>query len=83
MKNLAVSAILVFALIWFYFIRDTGNDKEVKNNIQAGTTTVAFGDSLTKGKGAPSGKSYPAQLSKLLGVSIINKGRNGDTTVTA
>ena len=41
---------------------------------------VAFGDSLTEGVGASPGHDYPALLSQLLGVSIINLVRSGETT---
>jgi acyl-CoA thioesterase-1 len=44
---------------------------------------VAFGDSLTEGYGASEGRSYPALLSKRLGVEIVNAGRSGDTTSSA
>jgi lysophospholipase L1-like esterase len=41
---------------------------------------IAFGDSLTAGYGAEAGNDYPKQLSKKLGVTIENFGRNGETT---
>lgn len=43
------------------------------------STIVAFGDSLTFGKGATNDKSYPAQLELITGYKIINTGLNGDT----
>ncbi|WP_456323095.1 GDSL-type esterase/lipase family protein [Hydrogenimonas sp.] len=39
---------------------------------------VAFGDSLTKGDGASPRKNYPAQLSDMLGIDIINEGHSGE-----
>ena len=49
----------------------------------AGTTVVAFGDSLVAGRGAPSGRDFASMLSRRLGVPIINAGRSGDTTRSA
>jgi len=44
---------------------------------------ICFGDSLTAGIGAGSGMDYPAQLAKLIGKPVINRGISGDTTATA
>ena len=49
----------------------------------AGTTVVAFGDSLVAGRGAPSGRDFASVLSSRLAVPIINAGRSGDTTGSA
>jgi acyl-CoA thioesterase I len=49
----------------------------------AGTTVVAFGDSLVAGRGAPSGRDFASVLSSRLRVPIINAGRSGDTTGSA
>jgi acyl-CoA thioesterase-1 len=39
---------------------------------------LAFGDSLTFGKGTTKNLSYPSQLTKLLNIEVINKGVNGE-----
>jgi acyl-CoA thioesterase-1 len=49
----------------------------------AGTTIVAFGDSLVAGRGATDGGDFVSLLSRRLGVPIINAGRSGDTTGSA
>lgn len=49
----------------------------------AGTSIVAFGDSLVAGRGASDGGDFVSLLSRRLGVAIINAGRSGDTTRSA
>jgi len=39
---------------------------------------LAFGDSLTEGKGVSSSNSYPAVLSQLSGIAVINEGISGE-----
>jgi lysophospholipase L1-like esterase len=41
---------------------------------------VAFGDSLTAGKGVTIEDAYPAKLTQILGVTVINAGVSGETT---
>ena len=61
-----------------------GREKpEIKNAGKTGTTIVAFGDSLTYGKGAPRDQTYPAVLAELTGKNIVNLGLNGDTGAAA
>lgn len=46
-----------------------------KNNV-----IVAFGDSLTEGKGTSSEQSYPSVLQRELGIEVINAGISGETS---
>lgn len=55
----------------------------VANLASPGSSIVSFGDSLTAGFGAGPGEDYPSELSKRIGVAIVNAGVNGDTTDSA
>ncbi|WP_456453350.1 GDSL-type esterase/lipase family protein [Hydrogenimonas sp.] len=44
---------------------------------------VAFGDGITAGSGAPKEESYPAQLSRMLGIEVINAGSPRETSTEA
>ncbi len=55
----------------------------VKNAGRSVQKIAAFGDSLTYGKGAARGETYPAQLSRLTGREVMNFGLNGDTAPAA
>jgi len=48
-----------------------------------GDNIICFGDSLTYGTGTARHKSYPAQLSEMIGQPVINAGIPGDTTSRA
>jgi len=41
---------------------------------------VAFGDSLTRGKGVTEAASYPTVLADLTGLTVLNHGISGETT---
>lgn len=92
-KKRIIISILIITLVaaaagWF-FINDKKDQTTAlppKNGI-----IVAFGDSLTAGIGATdtegeAGKLHndlPSQLSRKIGIQIINKGHSGDTTQAA
>lgn len=44
---------------------------------------IAFGDSLTRGYGAPPGENFVTYLSEYVKIPIINAGKTGDTTSDA
>ena len=49
--------------------------------LQRNQKILAFGDSLTHGYGAATQASYPAVLSDTTGVTVINAGINGETSL--
>ena len=75
-------AFLGFALLvctpFLYFVFKS--DAPIKNYPPKNHIVVAFGDSLVEGIGASAGNDFPAELGRNLGISIINKGKGGDTT---
>jgi acyl-CoA thioesterase-1 len=66
------------AFLFFFATSDT-----VTNYPSAGTTIVAFGDSLVEGVGATSGNDFVSVLSRQLDEPIVNLGVRGDTTAAA
>lgn len=55
--------------------------REIRNVNSKGKNIICFGDSVTFGYGAENGQDYPAQLSKMLGMPVINCGIDGDTSI--
>lgn len=78
---LAVAAVAVLLLIWILWI--AWPQSPVRNLDSRGSAIIAFGDSLTAGYGASAGEDYPARLSALAGVTVVNAGVSGDTTESA
>jgi acyl-CoA thioesterase-1 len=76
----ALIAIGLALLVLFWYFRSEG-PRAAKPT--AGTTIIAFGDSLVAGRGATTGHDFVSILSRRLGTPIINAGRSGDTTATA
>lgn len=60
-----------------------GTSDGVLNSPPRSGPIVAFGDSLTAGVGASRGSSYPEQLSRLIGLPVLERGRSGETAVQA
>jgi acyl-CoA thioesterase-1 len=57
--------------------------KEIKNIGSKGTNIICFGDSITFGYGVSSGEDYPSMLAKIVPLTVINAGIDGDTTTEA
>lgn len=51
--------------------------------LPAGTTVLAFGDSVTHGTGAERGEDWPARLAARTGWNVVNAGVPGDTADAA
>jgi acyl-CoA thioesterase-1 len=52
----------------------------IANLESEGKNIICFGDSITIGFGAENGQDYPAALSKMTNVPVVNAGINGDTS---
>ncbi len=63
-----------------YFVFLKNRSPAITNVDSQGSTIVAFGDSITNGFGVGRENAYPAILARELGISVINAGKNGDTT---
>lgn len=80
MKKIILLLLLCTAV---YFLWGRGKTPEIKNAGARGSTIVAFGDSLSYGKGASREETYPARLAQLSGKQVVNLGLNGDTAAAA
>lgn len=80
MKKIIISLLLLGAVAWFLAPRT----REIKHAGRPVQTIVAFGDSLTFGKGAGGEQNtYPALLATMTGKKVINMGLSGDTAANA
>ena len=57
--------------------------REIKNLDSGGKNIICFGDSITFGYGVAQGEDYPAVLSKMVQMPVINAGMDGDTSSEA
>jgi len=80
MRKLFYIALLMFLGLLGYWLFGGEASYPITNANPAGTHIIAFGDSLTEGKGAGREHAYPAILSQKIGVRIFNQGISGNTT---
>ncbi len=76
---LVVIVIAAIGLTVWYFRKAP----QIANFPSSGDAIIAFGDSLTAGEGVAASETYVAELSRRLGVQIVNAGVSGDTTAQA
>ncbi|QMU60517.1 MAG: arylesterase [Gammaproteobacteria bacterium] len=69
----------VLAILLLVFALFTCSDSSKNlSPLSSDATILAFGDSLTYGTGANKGEDYPALLSKLANITVINAGVPGE-----
>jgi lysophospholipase L1-like esterase len=79
-RRRAVVGLAVVAVVGWWLLHDR-SPRAARPT--AGSTIVAFGDSLVEGRGATPGQDFVSLLSRRLAVPIVNAGRSGDTAVAA
>jgi lysophospholipase L1-like esterase len=79
MKKIKLSWVFIIPLIILCGCAKT----EIRNLDAKGSSIICFGDSITFGYGANSGEDYPTALGKLVRLSVVNAGVDGDTTFEA
>lgn len=72
-----LKSFLIFTLLLF---SACGETPASYSPLSANATILAFGDSLTFGKGADSQHSYPAVLQKLSQKNVVNAGISGEVS---
>ena len=79
-KNIFVLVLGLWSLV---FGLEGCAKREIKNIDSRGENIICFGDSITFGYGVNPEESYPAALSKMTDMPVINAGIDGDTSVEA
>lgn len=76
LKKIGFGSLMITAALTLAACSDHNDVIKLQNN----SKIIAFGDSLTYGHGALSDDdTYPSQLEKITGYTVINAGVNGDT----
>jgi lysophospholipase L1-like esterase len=80
-SKILTSLVIIFILVFILLLPGIYSRREIKNISSKGKNIICFGDSITFGYGVNPGEDYPAALAKLVGMSVINAGIDGDTSV--
>lgn len=70
---ISIIGISILAMVALHY---KNSNKPINKDLKV----ISFGDSLVAGQGATKGHDFSSVLSQRLGIQIINKGKNGDTT---
>lgn len=81
LQRLSWPAISTLAVITALSTGGCGSSAQIEA-LSPNAVVVAFGDSLTSGKGAAENDHYPAALSALTGYTVINAGLSGEVTAS-
>lgn len=74
--------ILIIALLGLSIIALAKYTKrEIKNVDSRGLSIICYGDSITLGYGAGSGKDYPSWLAKKVNIPVVNAGADGESSI--